>query len=295
MGLLFEYSNPDQPVYRSKPEPEPTAVPEQVVAEASPATETQAPEPVYTIRGQDIAIASVLVVIAFIGLAFVSAFVFAIFIAVQTPDLLNTTDPATAAQELIAPLQTAYLAQYLYTGILYALALIAGTAFVARKATWRGLGFIRLENDRLQYALLMGAVAAIGISGGNLLAAELAGTLNDLSTSITNLLNDTQPWIPLLVLLTAIVVLPFAEEVFFRGLIYNWLRQRGQIRMAVIVTSIAYAALNLNPIGFLPNILLGVGLALIFERTQSLWGAYFAHSTFNFVSIVIYLGIVLFN
>lgn len=83
-------------------------------------------------------------------------------------------------------------------------------------------------------------------------------------------------------------VAPFTEEMFFRGLIYGWLRRRVSVWLAAGVSGLGFAVLHgiwwLIPALFL----LGVTLALIYERSGSIWASVVTHGLFNSLTTVLY-------
>jgi uncharacterized protein len=82
------------------------------------------------------------------------------------------------------------------------------------------------------------------------------------------------------------VVAPFAEELFFRGFLFGALRKRGLI-VAVSVSGLAFGLAHVasSPIGFLvPLATLGVILALLYERTKSLYPPIALHALNNSIA-----------
>jgi membrane protease YdiL (CAAX protease family) len=83
-------------------------------------------------------------------------------------------------------------------------------------------------------------------------------------------------------------VAPFTEEMFFRGLIYGWLRRRVSVWLAAGVSGLGFAVLHgiwwLIPALFV----LGVALALIYERSGSIWASVITHGLFNSLTTVLY-------
>jgi membrane protease YdiL (CAAX protease family) len=90
-----------------------------------------------------------------------------------------------------------------------------------------------------------------------------------------------------LALLSAVAVLlaPAAEEIFYRGILYGWLRARLPAGWSAALGGAAFAAAHLSP-SLLPALAVtGAGLALVYERTRSLWPAVAAHATLNALSL----------
>jgi membrane protease YdiL (CAAX protease family) len=78
-----------------------------------------------------------------------------------------------------------------------------------------------------------------------------------------------------------IVVVPPAEETFFRGILYPWIKQAGYPGLAFWGTSLAFAAIHTNLMSFLPLALFAVTLTFLYERTNNLLAPICAHALFN--------------
>jgi membrane protease YdiL (CAAX protease family) len=82
----------------------------------------------------------------------------------------------------------------------------------------------------------------------------------------------------------AILIVPWAEEILFRGILYPAFRQRGYPRLAWWGTSLAFGAVHCNLATFLPLTLLALMLVWIYERTDNLLAPITAHTLFNAVN-----------
>lgn len=73
---------------------------------------------------------------------------------------------------------------------------------------------------------------------------------------------------------TNTAVIGLAEEVFFRGLLYQTLRQRAPAETAALISAILFTALHVHyladPMRMVSVFLVGIVAALFFERTHSL-------------------------
>jgi membrane protease YdiL (CAAX protease family) len=75
------------------------------------------------------------------------------------------------------------------------------------------------------------------------------------------------PW---LVVIAVVILAPIAEEVFFRGVVFNaWLREGGR-RWAFLGSSALFALIHISVVALVPIFLLGLGLAWVYQRTGSL-------------------------
>ena len=85
----------------------------------------------------------------------------------------------------------------------------------------------------------------------------------------------------LLLGLVVIVLVPPAEEMLFRGILYPWVKHLGYPRLALWGTALAFGAVHLNLISFLPLAVLGAALTVLYERTGNLLAPITAHAMFN--------------
>jgi membrane protease YdiL (CAAX protease family) len=94
------------------------------------------------------------------------------------------------------------------------------------------------------------------------------------------------PW---LVILAVVILAPIAEEVFFRGVVFNaWLREGGR-RWAFIGSSALFALIHASVVALLPIFLLGLALAWIYQRTGNLLAPIAMHAMVNGMSVALAL------
>jgi len=86
-----------------------------------------------------------------------------------------------------------------------------------------------------------------------------------------------------------VIIGPFAEELFFRGLFYNALKKSIGVSQAMVVTSIIFAVLHMNFLGFLPIFGLALLFVIMYEKNGSLKLPIFLHMIHNGFLVVIIL------
>ena len=88
------------------------------------------------------------------------------------------------------------------------------------------------------------------------------------------------------------IVPALGEELFFRGVLMRFVRQRSRnMVMPVVLTAIIFSLSHTNIYGYLSIFLAGVLLAVIYNLTGSLWCSILAHCSFNGLQILItYMG-----
>jgi membrane protease YdiL (CAAX protease family) len=94
------------------------------------------------------------------------------------------------------------------------------------------------------------------------------------------------PW---LVVIAVVILAPIAEEIFFRGVVFNaWLREGGP-RWALFGSSALFALIHLSVVAVVPIFLLGLALAWVYRRTGNLLAPIAMHATVNGISVALAL------
>ena len=178
-----------------------------------------------------------------------------------------------------------------------AAALIGAVYLVAVR--WRGLDWADLGLRPLPRGWVLRAALA------TLLAFPVVGIVN---LSIQSLMETPQSnpqfalvapmgfsWPALIAMLAMVgVLVPVAEELFFRGLIYGWLRHRSGVVAAALVSAVFFAVPH-GIFWLIPALtLLGLLLVFVYEKSGSLWAAALTHGLFNSITtIFLYLALAL--
>jgi uncharacterized protein len=81
-------------------------------------------------------------------------------------------------------------------------------------------------------------------------------------------------------------IAPLAEELFFRGFIYQALRNSYGVLPGAILSGLIFGAIHLELFKIVQLAILGVILALLFEKTRSLWSPIILHGVNNSLAFV---------
>jgi membrane protease YdiL (CAAX protease family) len=133
----------------------------------------------------------------------------------------------------------------------------------------------------LRAALLgaAGGVAAVVLSAVTSVLLTLAGWPVREQAWIDELLGERQliwqlaPWI--------VIAAPIAEEVFFRGYMFRFMEQRLGFRAGLLLSSVVFAAIHLNPSGLPVYTVIAVVMAWVYRRSGNLASPIVAHATLN--------------
>jgi membrane protease YdiL (CAAX protease family) len=98
--------------------------------------------------------------------------------------------------------------------------------------------------------------------------------------------------------LYAIVIAPFGEELFFRGVLFRTLRDRHGLRIGLLGTAIGFGLIHFIPGEAVDALLLmlvmaftGASLGYLYERRGTIVAPIAAHMTFNVIGLVLILGL----
>lgn len=83
------------------------------------------------------------------------------------------------------------------------------------------------------------------------------------------------------------VIGPIAEEIVFRGMIFRTLRKGFSFGLAAILSGVFFGIYHMNWVQGVYASCLGILLAFVYERTQTIWGAILFHMFFNISSYVL--------
>jgi membrane protease YdiL (CAAX protease family) len=94
---------------------------------------------------------------------------------------------------------------------------------------------------------------------------------------------------PILVVVAIVILAPIAEEVFFRGVVFNAFLREGGRRWAFIGSAALFSLIHLSLVSLVPIFLLGLALAWVYDRTGNLLAPIAMHATVNGISVALAL------
>jgi uncharacterized protein len=155
----------------------------------------------------------------------------------------------------------------------------------------RTLGFRKFLVGR---TLLWVLILMLIILGVNILYQYLITALRlNLQTNDQILLQNSK-YMPLstyATLVVASIVAPVCEEVFFRGLVFAGFQQKMPLPLAIILSAFLFGIAHLDPASFPILFVIGLALAFLRWRTNSLWPCILLHLVNNsFGAILIILA-----
>ena len=133
--------------------------------------------------------------------------------------------------------------------------------------------------------LIVGAVAGLGfVVTGLLLVKAMAAFIPDWAgmTRAPFAFGGANGWAMTLAFLAlTFAVTPFAEEVFFRGFLYKWMKGHRPVWLAALVSSAIFGASHIIPPQAINAFVLSLVLIWFYEKSGSIWPAIVAHAVNN--------------
>jgi uncharacterized protein len=166
-------------------------------------------------------------------------------------------------------------------------ALVAAAYFLTAEAggpVARRLGFRRFRPSALGW-MLLAFVAYL------LLAAIYTVLFNPPQDDLPDQLGADES--TLLAVITGVFVIgvaPLVEETFFRGFLFQALRNSWGVWLAAPASAVIFSAIHLAPGKFVQLAILGMALAFVFHKTRSLWPCVLLHALNNslaFIALVV--------
>lgn len=99
------------------------------------------------------------------------------------------------------------------------------------------------------------------------------------------LLGEHSAFTTVVLVVFAVFIAPFCEELFFRAVLYRYLKKRCSMVPALVVTSLLFALAHGNVMQVVPIFMVGMALGLIYERTGSIFAPMVFHAMNNAVSV----------
>lgn len=148
---------------------------------------------------------------------------------------------------------------------------------------WQSLGFRRF--DIKKGLLLSAAVVGVGLLISYVYELLLGGAEIQASSDMYEALTESGLGTATLAI-TAVLVAPFAEEIFFRGFLFPGISKRWGYSWGVVVSGALFAVAHLGSGGLVPIFILGMLLAWLYKRTGSLWPCIITHFAYNSLALL---------
>ncbi|HKI54093.1 MAG TPA: type II CAAX endopeptidase family protein [Anaerolineales bacterium] len=156
--------------------------------------------------------------------------------------------------------------------------------FAYRRINLRSIGFGKFEWSTLGLGcgLLIGSYIVIVIHNGLLMLLGVETQGDEILQIFTRL--DSPVWF----VIVGVIFAPIVEEIFFRGFLFQGFRQKYGWVKGGLLSAAVFAIGHLDPAALIPTFILGLLLAYMYQRTNSVWPGIILHflvNAFGFCSI----------
>lgn len=82
------------------------------------------------------------------------------------------------------------------------------------------------------------------------------------------------------------IVIPFVEELLYRGIVYGRLKKWLSVKWAIVISAIIFGAVHMNLVQFIYAAVFGLILGFVTEKSGTFYMAALAHMVANFTSVL---------
>lgn len=154
-----------------------------------------------------------------------------------------------------------------------------------KKLSWKEVGFQRFSKS--YWIPICGWTIVLII--GSILLSYMMEWLFDIGTnnSKTKSLQTRLTTINIIIaFVSAAIISPIYEEIFYRGFLYRWFRSKYGLLAGILISSSIFMAVHIPTFNSLPyTFLSGLIFAWTYEKTQSIYPSMIIHGTFNGLSV----------
>ncbi|MFV9506475.1 MAG: CPBP family intramembrane glutamic endopeptidase [Oscillochloridaceae bacterium umkhey_bin13] len=154
-------------------------------------------------------------------------------------------------------------------------------AFAVRRSGWAALGVIRTDLRNYTLVPILYIVALLSVAALNTLIGQLSGGFENPQIDALTGGQALDPRELLMLFLLAAVLVPIAEELFYRGLIYPLIRERFGSWLAISLSALLFAVTHFILILIPGLFVIGFLLAYLRERSGSIGPSIALHAMQN--------------
>lgn len=136
--------------------------------------------------------------------------------------------------------------------------------------------FTKINNKNI--ALICIIFLTLFILSNNISAYILMNVKDNAFNSYANTLTNSNT---ILVIISALIISPIAEEIFFRGIIFKYLRKDFSFIFATIISILCFTFMHGTIIHIVPAVLFGTFFCEIYEYTKDIKYNIFFHILYN--------------
>lgn len=176
-----------------------------------------------------------------------------------------------------------------FTGITIAIILISGTYLIAlrpKRLSWTEVGLKKFAKEDWKLIVLYTMIVMIGAIVITILTSFIGNTWEN---SKTEAIQQSKSFFSIVIaFISAAVISPIYEEIFYRGFLYRWFRTRVGFAGALLLSSMIFTIIHIPTYNAMPvNFFSGIIFALAYEKTNSIWPSILIHGISNGIMVLL--------
>ncbi|WP_282137283.1 CPBP family intramembrane glutamic endopeptidase [Rossellomorea aquimaris] len=194
---------------------------------------------------------------------------------------------------VVKPLYSGWLDNELYAGTLMgltiAIILLSGVYLIAlrpKQLSWSEVGVKAFNVKDWKIIIIYSVILLVGAVIIVVLTSFIG---NSWENSKTEAMQQNATFFTiLLAFISAAIISPIYEEIFYRGFLYRWLRTRIGLTGALLLSSLIFTIIHIPTYNVMPvNFFSGILFALAYERTNSIWPSVLIHGLTNGIMVLL--------
>ncbi|WP_427137764.1 CPBP family intramembrane glutamic endopeptidase [Psychrobacillus psychrodurans] len=203
-----------------------------------------------------------------------------LFVPIVIENLLQDVLYVFLEDSLYSGTLTGLVMSILFTGGVYVIALRP------YNLSWRAVGFNSFQTSYWK-SIITWTVFLIGTSLIIVILMELLGGTSE-NTKTQSLQSNMGILSFLFAFVSAAIISPIYEEIFYRGFLYRWFRVKLGVPAGILLSSSVFMLVHIPSYNTLPvNFLTGVIFSWTYEKTGSIYPGMIIHGVFNGIAVVL--------
>ncbi|MHA7136680.1 CPBP family intramembrane glutamic endopeptidase [Rossellomorea arthrocnemi] len=194
---------------------------------------------------------------------------------------------------VVKPIYSDWLDNELYAGTLMgltiAIILLSGVYLIAlrpKKLSWSEVGVKAFNVKDWKIIIIYSVILFVGAVIIVVLTSFIGNSWENSKTEAMQ--QNATSFTILIAFISAAVISPVYEEIFYRGFLYRWLRTRIGFNGALLLSSLIFTIIHIPTYNVMPvNSISGILFALAYERTNSIWPSVLIHGLTNGIMVLL--------
>jgi hypothetical protein len=174
-------------------------------------------------------------------------------------------------------------------GLTIAVILLLGVYFIAlrpQQLSWSEVGLQRFAAKDWKLIIIYSIILFVGAILIVILTSFIGNSWENEKTDAMQ--QDITFTTVLIAFISAAIISPIYEEIFYRGFLYRWFRTRVGLIWAVLLSSAIFTIAHIPTYNTMPvNFFSAIIFALAYERTNSVWPAIIIHGLTNGIMVLL--------